>query len=74
MCCIDFRELRDIWKSLKPIIDVLLLLIFFVLVFAVLGKSPPPPKKKIINLKIPWILFVVTYDVGYYSLLELTHQ
>ena len=38
MFMIIFRELRDIIKSLKPIIDVLLLLFFIVFVFALLGK------------------------------------
>ena len=35
---VNFRELRDIIKSLKPIVDVLLLLLFIVFVFALLGK------------------------------------
>ena len=32
------REIRDILKSLKPIIDVLMLLLFFMFIFALLGK------------------------------------
>ena len=35
---VNLRELRDIIKSLKPIVDVLLLLLFIVFVFALLGK------------------------------------
>ena len=33
------REIRDILKSLKPIVDVLMLLLFIMFMFALLGKS-----------------------------------
>ena len=42
-----FRELRDILKSLKPIIDVLMLLLFMMFIFALLGKHSFPTIQKV---------------------------
>lgn len=35
------RNLRQIFQSLPPFIDILLLLLFFMVIFAVLGKKTP---------------------------------
>ena len=49
------REIRDILKSLKPILDVLMLLLFFMFIFALLGKLSA---SMIMYIAIPVHLFV----------------
>uniref|UniRef100_A0A6I8MZV1 Two pore segment channel 1 n=1 Tax=Ornithorhynchus anatinus TaxID=9258 RepID=A0A6I8MZV1_ORNAN len=49
------RNLRQIFQSLPPFIDILLLLLFFMVIFAVLGQCPPLPyfsslENSIVNL------------------------
>lgn len=42
------RNLRQIFQSLPPFIDILLLLLFFMVIFAILGKKTP----YLINVKL----------------------
>lgn len=35
-------NLRQIFQSLPPFMDILLLLLFFMVIFAILGESPAP--------------------------------
>uniref|UniRef100_A0A8C3T2A7 Two pore segment channel 1 n=1 Tax=Chelydra serpentina TaxID=8475 RepID=A0A8C3T2A7_CHESE len=44
------RNLRQIFQSLPPFIDILLLLLFFMVIFAILGKLPFTLENSLVNL------------------------
>ena len=46
------RNLRQIFQSLPPFVDILLLLFFFMIIFAILGESPVPQAQAVSESKV----------------------